>query len=210
MQVIITLDPGAGADLDGFNLTANTGAVTPSTATRAQLLSGLTVTVDNAATSVTATATGNCTNNTTANISGIPGPTTTTTTTLAPPTTTTTTTAGPTTTTTTTLVPPTSTTSTTSTTTTTAAPSSCTIFDVTIGQDDLNNAVGNTNTSDNGIVYVEYRRCDDVLATVAYGGAGTYPICVKEMNLPNIYFMSFDNPNVPTQSFATDSGVPCP
>jgi len=72
MQVTITLDAGAGADLDGFNLTANTGTVTPSTATRAQLLSGLTVTVDNAATSVTVTATGNCTNNTTANISGIP------------------------------------------------------------------------------------------------------------------------------------------
>jgi hypothetical protein len=96
------------------------------------------------------------------------------------------------------------------TTTTTAAPSSCTTWDVTIGQQDLDDAIGNTNTSDNGIVYVEYMRCDGVLSTIAYGGAGTYTICVEDpMSIPNIYFMSFDNVATPTASFAIDSSVAC-
>jgi hypothetical protein len=72
MQVTLTLDPSSGSDLGPFNLTANVGSVVPSTATRAELLAGLSVTVDDTATTITATSTGNCTNSRNASISGIP------------------------------------------------------------------------------------------------------------------------------------------
>lgn len=72
MIVTITLDSNIGADLGPFNLTANVGAVAPSTATRAQLIAGLDVTVDDSATTLTITSTGACTNSITRNISGIP------------------------------------------------------------------------------------------------------------------------------------------
>jgi hypothetical protein len=85
-------------------LTANVGSVTPSTATKTELTTGKSVSVDDTATQVTITSTGTCTNALTLNISGIPTTTTTTTTTTEAPTTTTTTTTteAPTTTTTTT------------------------------------------------------------------------------------------------------------
>jgi hypothetical protein len=51
-----------GSGLDNFNLTSNSGPVTPSTATRSQLLAGLLVTVSDAATQLTITSTGQCTN----------------------------------------------------------------------------------------------------------------------------------------------------
>lgn len=72
MVVKIKLGTNSGQDLGPFNLTANTGTVTPETATRVQLLQGLNVTVDSAATQVTVTSTGTCTNATTVNIVGIP------------------------------------------------------------------------------------------------------------------------------------------
>lgn len=97
-NITLTLGAGLGADLGpNFNLTANVGSVTPSTATRTELLAGKSVSVDDLATQVTVTSTGTCTNSITQTI---PCATTTTTTTAAP-TTTTTTTAAPTTTTTT-------------------------------------------------------------------------------------------------------------
>jgi hypothetical protein len=124
MVVLVTLNSGQGVNLGpNFTLSANTGTITPATATLAQLLAGIYVTVDNAAVSVTITSTGSCTNSLVINITSIT--TTTTTTTAAPTTTTTTTTAAPTTTTTTTSAPTTTTTST-STTTTTAAPTTTT------------------------------------------------------------------------------------
>jgi hypothetical protein len=105
MNITLTLTAGLGADLGpNFNLTANVGSVTPSTATKTELTTGKSVSVDDAATQVTITSTGTCTNALTLNISGIPTTTTTTTTTTEAPTTTTTTTTteAPTTTTTTT------------------------------------------------------------------------------------------------------------
>ena len=112
MNITLTLTAGLGADLGpNFNLTANVGSVTPSTATKTELTTGKSVSVDDAATQVTITSTGTCTNALTLNISGIPATTTTTTTTEAP--TTTTTTEAPTT--------------TTTTTTTTGAPASFTV-----------------------------------------------------------------------------------
>ena len=145
MVVLVTLNSGQGVNLGpNFTLSANTGTITPATATLTQLLAGIYVTVDNAAVSVTITSTGSCTNSLVLNINSITTTTTTTTTTTAAPTTTTTaaptttttasptttTTAAPTTTTTTTAAPTTTTTTTTSapttTTTTTVAPTTTT------------------------------------------------------------------------------------
>lgn len=96
----ITLTLGAALEAGlgpNFNLTANVGVVTPSTATRTELIAGKSVSVDDLATQVTVTSTGTCTN---AITQTIPCASTSTTTTEAP-TTTTTTVAAPTTTTTT-------------------------------------------------------------------------------------------------------------
>jgi hypothetical protein len=96
-SITLTLGAGLGADLGpNFNLTTNVGSVTPSTATRTELLAGKSVSVDDLATQVTITSTGTCTN---AITQIIPCATTTTTststststTTTEPPTTTTTT-----------------------------------------------------------------------------------------------------------------------
>jgi len=63
MTLTLTLNAGLGTDLGpNFNLTANTGVVSPNTATKTELLAGKVVTVDNAAVSVTITSTGVCTN----------------------------------------------------------------------------------------------------------------------------------------------------
>ena len=95
-NITLTLGAGLGADLGpNFNLTADVGSVTPSTATKSELTAGKSVSVDDAATQVTVTSTGTCTNGITQTI---PCGGTTTTTTAA--TTTTTTEAGTTTTTT--------------------------------------------------------------------------------------------------------------
>jgi hypothetical protein len=89
-NITLTLGAGLGADLGpNFNLTANVGSVTPSTATKSELTAGKSVSVDDAATQVTVTSTGTCTNSITQTI---PCGGTTTTTTEA---TTTTTTAAP-------------------------------------------------------------------------------------------------------------------
>jgi len=121
MNVLLTLNAGLGDSLgDNFVLTANVGTVTPNTATKAQLLAGKLLTLNDTASIVTITSEGVCTNSVSFNIYGI---TTTSTTTAAP---TTTTTAGPTTTTT---AGPTTTTTAgpiTTTTTTTAGPTTTT------------------------------------------------------------------------------------
>ena len=71
MYVTITLNSGLGADLGpNFNLTADVGSVTPSTATRSELLAGKLVDVDASATQVTVTSTGACTTSININISG--------------------------------------------------------------------------------------------------------------------------------------------
>jgi len=62
-NITLTLGAGLGADLGpNFNLTANVGSVTPSTATKSELTAGKSVSVDDAATGVTITSTGTCTN----------------------------------------------------------------------------------------------------------------------------------------------------
>lgn len=80
MDKVITLTAGLGSDLGpNFNLTADVGSVSPSTATRTELLAGKTVTLDNSATQVTITSQGTCVNSLILNI-----PASTTTTTVAP------------------------------------------------------------------------------------------------------------------------------
>jgi hypothetical protein len=139
INILLILGSGLGSNLGpNFNLTANVGSVTPSTATKSELLAGKNVSVDDIATQVTVTSTGVCANSITQTIPCPPLTTTTTsTTTTAAPTTTTTTaapattttTASPATTTTTTTASPGTTTTTTAgptTTTTTAAPTTTT------------------------------------------------------------------------------------
>ena len=95
-NITLTLGAGLGADLGpNFNLTADVGTVTPSTATRTELVAGKSVSVDDLATQVTVTSTGTCTNAITQNIPCITTSTTTTTTTTTAAPTTTTTTAAP-------------------------------------------------------------------------------------------------------------------
>jgi len=87
-SITLTLGAGLGADLGpNFNLTADVGSVSPSTATKSELTAGKSVSVDDAATQVTVTSTGTCTNAITQTIP-CAGGTTTTTTTEAPTTTT--------------------------------------------------------------------------------------------------------------------------
>ena len=63
MNVTLTLNSGLGSDLGpNFNLTADVGIVSPSTATLTELLASTVVSVDNGATQVTITSTGTCTN----------------------------------------------------------------------------------------------------------------------------------------------------
>ncbi len=78
MNILVTLNSGLGADTGpNFNLTADVGSVTPSTATKSELLSGKFVDVDASATQITVTSTGTCT---TSIVLTITGQTTTTTT----------------------------------------------------------------------------------------------------------------------------------
>ena len=78
MQILLTLNSGLGADTGpNFNLTANVGSVSPSSATKLELLAGVLVTIDNAATQVTVTSVGVCTTSVNISVSGITTSTTT-------------------------------------------------------------------------------------------------------------------------------------
>ena len=88
-SITLTLGAGLGADLGpNFNLTADVGSVSPSTATKTELTAGKSVSVDDAATQVTITSTGTCTNAITQTIPCAGGTTTTTTSTSTTTTTT--------------------------------------------------------------------------------------------------------------------------
>ncbi len=88
-SITLTLGAGLGADLGpNFNLTADVGSVSPSTATKSELTAGKSVSVDDLATQVTVTSTGTCTNAITQTIPCAGGTTTTTTSTSTTTTTT--------------------------------------------------------------------------------------------------------------------------
>ena len=78
MNILLTLNSGLGADTGpNFNLTANVGSVSPSSATKSELLAGVLVTIDDAATQVTVTSVGVCTTSVNISVSGITTSTTT-------------------------------------------------------------------------------------------------------------------------------------
>jgi len=80
-NITLILGSGLGIDLGpNFNLTANSSVVTPSTATKTELLAGKIVSVDDVATTVTITSIGTCTNAISQTIVCTPSTTTTTTT----------------------------------------------------------------------------------------------------------------------------------
>jgi hypothetical protein len=189
-NITLTLGAGLGADLGpNFNLTANVGSVTPSTATKSELTAGKSVSVDDSATQVTVTSTGTCTNAITQTIP-CAGETTTTTTT-AP---TTTTTTAPT------------------TTTTTSAPVGCTTYDVIIEQADLDDADGNTDPGKNDFtLYLDYIDCGGNPVTSQYGFASTYSICTQEFAItPVLYYFKNNLESVPFGgSITLDTFVPC-
>ena len=63
MNVILTLNDGLGVDLGpDFDLSVNTGTITPNNSNLTDLLDGIIVNVDDAATSITITSIGTCTN----------------------------------------------------------------------------------------------------------------------------------------------------
>lgn len=71
LNILVTLNSGQGANLGpNFVLTADFGSVSPSAATLSELLSGKNVTVDDLATQITITSTGDCNNSLTLNILG--------------------------------------------------------------------------------------------------------------------------------------------
>lgn len=73
LNILVTLNSGQGANLGpNFVLTADFGSVSPSTATLSELLSGKNVTIDNLATQIIITSTGDCTNSLTLNVLGAP------------------------------------------------------------------------------------------------------------------------------------------
>jgi len=176
MVVLVTLNSGQGVNLGpNFTLSANTGTITPTTATLTQLLAGIYVTVDNAAVSVTITSTGSCTNSLVLNINSIT--TTTTTTTAAPTTTTTTTTAAPTTTTTaapttTTTAAPTTTTTAAPTTTTTAAPTTTTTAAPTTTTTTTTTAAPTTTTTTTTLAPVNFSTSGGCANGAAIDGQG--------------------------------------
>lgn len=91
MNVLVTLNSGLGAQLGpNFNLTADVGIVYPSTATLAELLAGVYVTVLDNAQIITVTSTGECTNSIELNIINCTTTSTTSTSTTSTTTTTTT------------------------------------------------------------------------------------------------------------------------
>jgi hypothetical protein len=92
MYILVTLNPDQGTDLGpNFTLTANVGTLVPATATLTELLAGVSVLADNAATQVIITSQGTCTNSLTLGVIPATTTTTTTTTTTSSPATTTTT-----------------------------------------------------------------------------------------------------------------------
>jgi hypothetical protein len=191
---------------------------TTTTTTAAPTTTTTTSTTTTTTTSTTSTTTAAPTTSTTTTAA----PTTTTaapTTTTAAPTTTTaaptTTTAAPTTTTTTTATPTTTTTTTAAptTTTTTASPAPCTIYDVIVTQEDLDDATGNNEIGKNdGTLYVDYIACDGTPTTTQFGGAGIFQICVQlfASPLPDIYIYINNTKTVPFNgSSVSDTSVVC-
>jgi len=87
----------------------------------------------------------------------------------------------------------------------------CKYYDITISQIDIDSATGNTNPSENNVVFVDYTDCDGNGAQSVFNIAGTYinEICAYNTGLviPNFYQ---NDSNYPTlNSTATEQGNCC-
>jgi len=72
MNVILTLNSPLGSDMGpNFSLTPNTGSITPTTASKTQLLAGITCAVDPAIASITVQSIGLCTNSLVVPVTGV-------------------------------------------------------------------------------------------------------------------------------------------
>ena len=107
----------------------------------------------------------------------------------------------------------TTTTSSTTTTTTTAAPCNCFTYDVVVGQDDLDDATGNTDPGkDNGVVYVYYTNCEGNPTIAQYSVANTYldSICVNIVSVPpTIYYYKNNLQTTPLSSSVSLTANEC-
>jgi hypothetical protein len=83
-------------------------------------------------------------------------------------------------------------TGTTTTTTTTIAP--CLSYDILIDAGDLADATGNTNSAQNGKVFVSYIPCSSsLLITAVYDTAGPQTaLCINSLIIPTIYYLKVD------------------
>jgi hypothetical protein len=87
----------------------------------------------------------------------------------------------------------------------------CEYYDVTIDQDDLDNAIGNTELGKaNDTVYVEYQDCNNQTTLAQYSFANTYTnsICVRKNTIPSVYYYTFNSQTFGS-SFASDTNVDC-
>jgi hypothetical protein len=87
----------------------------------------------------------------------------------------------------------------------------CEYYDVTIDQDDLNNAIFNTDPGKaNDTVYVEYQDCNNQTTLAQYSFAGTFTnsICVRKNTIPSVYYYASNSQSFGS-SFASDTNVDC-
>jgi hypothetical protein len=94
------------------------------------------------------------------------------------------------------------------TTTTTAAP--CTTYSVLASGTELSAATGNTNTLNDGTIYVSYYICDSsTITTASFTDTSTHSICVKPGFIPFLFYFASDVLTPCTLSTATNLGTTC-
>ena len=86
----------------------------------------------------------------------------------------------------------------------------CNFYEVSISDIDLSDATGNSDTSLNGIVLVNYTDCDGLSATVEYSEAGVYVnnICVIDTDYPAVFYYKDDMGSLAINSYTSIQG-PC-
>jgi len=84
----------------------------------------------------------------------------------------------------------------------------CKYYNVTINQQDLNNAVNNTDSELDGKVFVSYTDCNGSPESIAYSTAGTYPnaFCADPSESITAFYWNEDLGNLTFSSFATEGG----
>lgn len=92
----------------------------------------------------------------------------------------------------------------------TPTPSDCTEYELTIGQEDLNDATGNTNTTLNNVVQVKYTDCNDIEQTEFYDDPNLNPtICVKFNTFVIMTYWKNDQESATLTSQAINTNTPC-